>query len=343
VVFCPCAFTLATPTAIAAGIGNAAHRGMLIKSGAALENLAKVDTVFFDKTGTLTMGEIEVKTLRAADGVDELELLCLAASAEMFSEHPIARAVLKYADGKVKPEEPSKTVSLTGVGVEAQCAAGLVRVEKFSGDAESEFLRASFGRGESVVCVSLDGRPLGVITLADTVRADAREAVQKLEEFGYSCAMLSGDNIRSARSIAEQAGIEDVRAPLMPEDKLRMVKEAQDAGRKVCMIGDGVNDAPALALADSSVAMADLESDLAIDAAQVSLIGGDLRKIPVLLRFSRKVLGTIKTNIGMSFAINFSAVLLSVYGLLTPVSGALLHNVSSVIVVLNSAMLLRRK
>ena len=348
VVFCPCAFVLATPTAIAAGLGNAAKRGILVKSGAAMEKMASVGSVYFDKTGTLTKGLVRVNEV-FSPGQDEKELLYYAACAESMSTHPIARAIIEYSKMQgVNAGEVSQMHSLTGLGVEAVVGGIKVEVLKFDSADESlspcrKFADESFSNGRTVACVKADGKFIGAFALSDTPRESSAEAIGSLSSFGYGCAMLSGDNFQAASAVAKNLGISKVFAPLKPEEKQNIIRSAQEKGEKICFVGDGVNDAPALALADVSIAIADLKNDIAVETAEVSLIGADLRKIPAILRFSKSVMRTIKGNITFSICFNFCAILLALFGFLSPVGGAVLHNASSVIVVLNSARLLKKK
>ena len=348
VVFCPCAFVLATPTAVAAGLGNAAKRGVLIKSGAAMEKMASVDSVYFDKTGTLTKGLVRVNEVFSYE-LGENELLRYAACAEAMSTHPIARAITEYAKLKgAGAGEVSQMRSLAGLGVEAVVGGVKVEVSKFDSGDESlspcrSFAEESFNSGRTVACVKAEGKFIGAFALSDTPRESSAEAVGSLSASGYGCAMLSGDNFQAASAVAKSLGISKVFAPLRPEEKQGIIRAAQEKGEKICFVGDGVNDAPALALADVSVAIADLKNDIAVETAEVSLIGADLRKIPAMLRFSKSVMRTIKGNIVFSICFNFCAILLALFGFLSPVGGAILHNASSVIVVLNSARLLKKK
>ena len=350
VVFCPCAFVLATPTAIAAGLGNAAKKGVLIKSGEALESLSKVDCVFFDKTGTLTKGIINVSGIYPLKN-DEDYLLNLAASAEKFSEHPIAKAITAKAEERgLKCANPKNTNSLVGIGIKAEVSGKEILVSQWkslpNGIKGREKLESIRNRcaaaGETFVLVCENGNLIGGISLRDTIREDAKKTVSRLKKLGYKTAMLTGDSRETADTVASEVGVEKAYAGLMPTDKSAAIRNAQKSGECVCMVGDGVNDAPALATADCSIAVAALGSDVAIDTAQVSLLGSDIYKICGILKFSKSVLNTIRTNISLSIAINLAAVALSVYGILNPVSGALVHNMSSVIVVLNSARLLGR-
>lgn len=349
VVFCPCAFVLATPTAIAAGLGNVSKRGILVKSGGALEELAKVDAVVFDKTGTLTTGEIAVSSFET-DGMDGDEMLSLAASAEAFSEHPIAKAVTGFAQRKnLEAAKAENVKSLVGTGVECDVGAHKVKVARasvFKAEiASSEKLKKYYDgeKSKTVVGVEIDGKLSGLISLSDTIREEAKPAISALKEKGYFTAMLTGDNVGAAAGVAEKVGLDKVYHSLMPEGKLAKIAELEGEGKTVCMVGDGVNDAPALASANCSIAMAALGNDVAIETADVAMMTDDLRKIPSLLRFAKQIIFTIKSNMLLSLAISFAAIALSAYGYLDPVLGALVHNASSVLVVTNSARLLKTR
>ncbi|MCL2674970.1 MAG: cation-translocating P-type ATPase [Firmicutes bacterium] len=351
VVLCPCALALATPVAVAAGLGSAAKNGILIKSGAALEQFGRVNIVAFDKTGTLTESAISVDSV-VGRGVSEEYVLRKAAAAESLSGHPLARAIaVRY------PLEKAESVtSLAGVGVSAMVGGEEITVTKwtdFDGgtDAEkdthdnlSQAAVELLSHGKTVVGVRENGILIGIIALSDRLRDGAPAAVATLNRDGIRTVMLTGDNPMSANYMASQAGIEpqDVRASLLPEDKLKEVRRLKSEG-KVCMVGDGVNDAPALALSDVSLAMGALGSDAAIETASAALLSSDIKKVPGCLRLGRKVLRTIKINIIISMTINVLAVVLSTIGVLNPMLGALVHNASSVLVALNSALLLGTK
>ena len=339
VVFCPCAFVLATPTAIAAAIGNGAKHSILIKSGEAVERLAKTNTVFFDKTGTLTMGKISLSKIVPCSNLDESEIVSLAASAEELSDHPIAKAVVAYAKLKnIELKEATHSKNIAGVGTQATIGNKTVFVGK--PDSRNENLAE---KAATYSEVKTDGNTVGYLEFSDTIRPTAKAAIEQLEALGIDCAMLSGDNKAAADNIAKLAGIRKIFAELLPQDKLDIVSKTQASGKNVCMVGDGVNDAPALALANASVAVADLKNDIALSTAQASLLGGDLTKIANLIKFSKTTIFTAKANMVFSVCVNICAVVLAFFGIVTPVWGALIHNLSSVTVVLNSASLLKRK
>ena len=352
VVFCPCALVLATPTAIMAAIGNATRHGLLVREGDALERLARVSRVAFDKTGTLTCG-----TPRVVDVVSALphlsrEDLCrLAASAELRSEHPLGRAVVRDCPagaGNAIPE-PDAFEMLPGRGVRARVdglavAAGNRALLEELGiplSAAAEAARPYEDEGCSVIHVAADGQWAGLLALSDTLRPEAAGTVARVKACGVSPVLLTGDHQNAANYIAGQLGIDQVRAGCLPEDKLNWIDESQRAGSQVCMIGDGINDAPALKKAYVGIAMGGVGSDIAVDAADIALVSDDIGELPHLLRLSRRMMRTIKCNLTFSMALNFAAILLAISGVLNPVVGALVHNAGSVVVIIHSALLLK--
>lgn len=350
VVFCPCALALATPTSIMAAIGQATKHGVLIKSGEALEKMGKVNCITFDKTGTLTYGKLEVSDVATfLPTIGELELLRITASVEIRSEHPLGKAIVKYAKSKdIELIEAKDFQMIPGKGV---CAGNVIC-------GNSSFLRENGvvlensvelvlknlrNEGKASVLTAVDGRCIGVIALSDTVRPTAKQMIEQLEDMNTEVVVLTGDNYQAANYFAQRVGIKNVCAELLPAEKVSRIVELQNSGKNVCMIGDGVNDAPALKTADVSVAMGSMGSDIAIEAADIALMGDDISKIPYLKRLSNATIKTIKVNITASMAINFIAIILSVLGLLNPITGALVHNAGSVLVVLNAALLYDRK
>lgn len=354
VVFCPCAFILATPTAVVAGIGNAARYGILIRSGDALERLSRVRRIAFDKTGTLTHGRPQVTAFRSLDAsFTDDDILRLAARVERYSGHPLGKAVVASFQERTgeDPEPVSDSHTIAGRAVSGRIGGTEVAVGKaeyfaslgmpLNGavEAADEYL----GQGATVVCLSHGGKVVGLIALADTIRPEAGDTVRALESAGISCMLLTGDNERAARSAASAAGIADVRSDLLPEEKASVVKEYEDRGEPTCMIGDGVNDALALSSAYAGIAMGGIGSDIAVESADAVLVSDEIKRLPYLFRLMRKVMRKVRTNIIASLLINVSAVALSAAGALTPVTGALWHNFGSVFVVVNAALLLREK
>ncbi len=354
VVFCPCALALATPVSVMAAIGQATKHGVIIKSGEALEKMGKVDTIAFDKTGTLTYGKLEVSDVTPTAGdIDEDTLLSLAAAAESKSEHPLGKAIVAYAEEKAVQAAECRSFQMdAGRGISAQVSGRrlLCGNEKYLTDChvsigrdaceEAEKLRR---QGKASIMVASDGICIGVIGLSDVLREDGGQIVEKLRAMNTKTLLLTGDNQMTADYFAKQAGITEVCAELLPAQKVAHIDCLQREGRSVCMVGDGVNDAPALKTADVGVAMGSMGSDIAVEAADIALMGDDIGKLPYLKKLSNAALKTIKGNIAASMCINAAAVTLSVLGLLNPVTGALVHNAGSVLVVLNAALLYDRK
>lgn len=354
VVFCPCALVLATPTAIMAAIGQATKHGVIIKSGESLEKMGKVDTIAFDKTGTLTYGRLEVSDVISFDSMlTEKELLTLTASAEAKSEHPLGKAIVARAKEQNLPLTESEDFKMAaGKGISAKISGRslLCGNEKYllehgvtiDGQIHStlEKLRTE---GKASILVAENNACIGVIALSDVLRPEAKDMVSRLTAMRTSTVLLTGDNRKTAGYFAKQVGISEVRAELLPEEKVQNVEALREAGRKVCMIGDGVNDAPALKTADVGVAMGSMGSDIAVEAADIALMSDDISKIPYLKRLSNATVKTIKFSITLSMCINFVAIVLSLLELLTPVTGALVHNAGSCFVVLIAALLYDRK
>ncbi|MGC4019295.1 MAG: cation-translocating P-type ATPase [Muricomes sp.] len=354
VVFCPCALVLATPTSVMAAIGQATKHGVIIKSGEALENMGKVDCIAFDKTGTLTNGTLVVSDIHTfIENIDKNHLLSLAASAEAYSEHPLAKAVVDYAKEQGISLQPAMDFQMIpGKGIQAavkgqvlQCGnlaylkENGIHIEQQVMDTLAHFQ----SQGKATILVSSNQSLIGVIALSDTLRDTAQIMVKELHDMNTNIVLLTGDHEQTALYFAKKVGIQSVKAELLPSDKVNKIKELEEQGHKVCMIGDGVNDAPALKIADVGVAMGSMGSDIAVEAADIALIGDDIAKIPYLKKLSNSTVRTIKFNIMLSMSINFAAILLSVTGVLTPVTGALVHNAGSVLVVLNAALLYDRK
>jgi len=354
VVFCPCALALATPVSIIAAIGQATKYGVLIKSGNALERMGRVDCVAFDKTGTLTHGSLTVSDVVSFDpGMAPDGLLSLTASAEAYSEHPLAKAIVAYAkqrglglhDAKGFNMIPGKGISASVNARDLICgnAAFLEENGVVFQEEETEALDRLRAQGKATLLVSENGKCVGLLALSDTLRDDAKGMVTALKNVRTDTILLTGDHKQTADYFAERVGIKDVQSELLPAEKVKKIEELQLAGRKICMIGDGVNDAPALKTAYVGVAMGGIGSDIAIEAADIALMGDDISKIPYLKRLALATIRLIKLNITISMTINFVAIILSILGILTPVSGAIVHNVGSVLVTLNAALLYDRK
>ena len=354
VVFCPCALVLATPTAIMAAIGQATKHGVVIKSGEALEKMGKVDTVAFDKTGTLTYGKLQVSDVISLDeDITNDELISLVASAESRSEHPLGKAITAYAKEKaVALADPDNFKMDAGKGISAtlngkQILCGSEKYIREQGieisDDVSQTLEVLRGQGKAVVIGAAVGKCIGIVALSDALRPDTADIARKLKDMEVDTVLLTGDNRRTADYFASQVGITSVYADLLPEEKVGKIAELQNNGKKVCMIGDGVNDAPALKTAEVGVAMGAIGSDIAVDAADIALMSDDISRIAYLKKLSRATVNTIRFSISLSLAINFAAIVLSLLHLLTPTTGALVHNAGSCFVVLIAALLYDRK
>jgi Cu+-exporting ATPase len=358
IIACPCAMGLATPTAIMVGTGRGAERGILIRSGESLETVHRVDTFVFDKTGTLTNGRPEVTDVVPTGGTDPRTLLSAAASVENGSEHPLGQAVVRRAraDG-VAVESAQDFRALEGMGVEGTAAGrkimvGSRRLVEGAGVDVSPLAGAAerlAGQGKTVAFVAFDGRPAGLLALADTLKPGAREAVERLRGLGRRVIMLTGDNALTARALAAEAGIDEVRADILPGDKAEAVRRLQAEGRKVAMVGDGINDAPALAQADVGLALG-TGTDVAMASADITLISGDLGTVVAAVELSRRTIRTIRQNLFWAFVYNVVGIPVAA-GALYPFFGLLLNPMiasaamamSSVSVVTNSLRLRRAR
>jgi Zn2+/Cd2+-exporting ATPase len=350
IVFCPCVMVLATPTALVASIGNAALRGTLVKKGATIEALAKVDTVVFDKTGTLTYGQPRLVRVVPLNGLGETEVLRLAAVAEKFSEHPLARAVVHAAHARsLHIPDPEDFEPLPGMGVRSSTEGRMLLLGRLQLLSERGLnlpsdveLRAEelAAPGRTVIGISNGREVAGLLALEDVVREDAQAAVMRLNALGVQTVLVTGDNWATAEQIAAQLGISEVYAETLPQQKVEVVKRLQAEGRLVAFVGDGVNDGPALATSDVGIAMGLAGTDVAIETAEIALLADDLSKLPHLLELSRQAIRAIKQNLVFSLGVLGAAVGLTIPGLLNPVSGALLHELSSIPVIANSARLI---
>ncbi len=347
VIACPCALVLATPTAVVASVGNAARRGGLIKGGIALEAAGHVTAVAFDKTGTLTQGRPVVAAIEPMGGRQPRDVLQMAGIAEMRSEHPLGRAIVEHGRAAgLGLADPEQFTMAFGRGVEAVWGGRRIEVGNQrlldDGDPAREALLTQERAGRTALVVRVDGEPWGVIALADAVRPQARAIVERLKAMGLRrVVMLTGDHAVTAQAIADEVGITDARAGLLPEQKLDVIRELQAAGEVVAMIGDGVNDAPALVLANVGVAMGAAGTDVALESADIALMGDDLSLLPEILALSRRAVGIIRQNIwGFAVAVNIVGIALAGSGMLSPIGAAIVHNVASLFVVINSSRLL---
>jgi Cu+-exporting ATPase len=348
VIACPCALGLATPTALLVGTGRGAQMGVLIKGPEVLESTRKIDTVVLDKTGTVTTGRMTLVDVFVEDGTDRAELLRLAGALEDASEHPIAQAIAKGATQEVGSlSTPEDFANIEGKGVQGVVDGHAVLVgrdsllaewsQKLSRELASTKARAE-GEGKTVVAVGWDGKARGILVVADTVKPSSAEAIAQFKAIGLTPILLTGDNEAVARQIAAEVGIEEVIAEVLPKDKVDVVTRLQREGKIVAMIGDGVNDAPALAQADLGLAMG-TGADVAIEASDITLVRGDLRSAVDAIRLSRKTLGTIKTNLFWAFAYNVAAIPVAALGMLNPMLAGAAMALSSVFVVGNSLRL----
>ena len=352
VVFCPCALFLSTPTAVMASIGQASKHGVIIKTFNALEKLAKVNKIAFDKTGTLTYGKLNVNDIENFSDLSDEKIMSLISSLESKSEHPIAKSVTEYLDEKnIKKEVVENFKMKIARGVEGEILGNKYfcgnekyfkenninikenvkeKIEKYSSEAKNIIL---FGNEKEV---------LSIVTLSDTLRENSKEMVENLKNFEIEPLLLTGDNLSTAKYFSEKVGITNVKAELSPEEKFENIKSLKE-NNVVCMIGDGINDAPALKLSDVSVAMGKTGSDISIESANIVLMGHDVSKIVYLKKLANATVKTIKFNIVASLLINFVAVILSVLGVLNPLVGAIVHNLGSILVILNASLLYDRK
>lgn len=356
VVFCPCALVLATPTAIMAAIGNATKHGFLVREGDALERLSKVKVIAFDKTGTLTYGTPKVvAAISNNKNYNNNDIYRLAASAEQLSEHPLGKAIVsccKKEGATLSKEEEFQMIPGRGVcavadgkkilagnpellqeyGVEITSGVGMKNVV---------FADKYINLGYTVTYVAIDGEYAGFLALSDTLREESAGMIDSLSSLGVQPVLLTGDYENAAKTIASQLHIQEVRANCLPEDKLKYIDGYQQENKMVCMIGDGINDAPALKRAEVGIAMGSVGSDIAVDAADIALVDDEVKELPHLIALSKRMMTTIKLNMTFSMTLNFIAIVLAITGILNPIVGALVHNAGSVLVITNSAFLLK--
>jgi len=354
VVFCPCALVLATPTAVMAAIGQATKHGVIIKSGEILETMGKVDTMAFDKTGTLTRGQLAVQSILAVDtDYSETDILQLAASAEAKSEHPIGKAIVSHAiEQDLEILDTTSFTMFVGKGIIAvikgrELYCGNERFLEEHNIIVSESIQQAINvyRSEGKVSVIIADREhiIGIITLSDTMRNDVINMISAISSLDMTTVLLTGDSKEAATYIGKKSGVSEIHAELLPGEKVSIIESLQGKHHKVCMVGDGINDAPAMKTADVSIAMGTIGSDIAIETADIALMSDDLSKIPYIKRLSDATIKTIKFSIALSMAINCIAIILSLLEVLTPTTGALVHNVGSCLVVLIAARLYDRQ
>lgn len=354
VVFCPCALILATPTAIMAGIGNASKYGMLIKGGDVVERLSKIKNIAFDKTGTLTYGKLSVVEYKSFNPeYDDETFLKILASVEAYSEHPLGKAITSYY--KENNEElldiqnfivnPGKGIT-ANLGEKSILVGNLKLIKDVDINLNKDIINISeefTKKGCTVIYLSIDNKLIGYVALSDILREEAKEVISYIKSQKINPVMLTGNNKNSAQNIASIVGIDDINPSLLPEDKMNIIKNLEDSKSPTCMIGDGVNDALALKYSSVGISMGAIGSDIAIEASDIALASDDIKNIPYLLYLSKKTMKTIKLNVTFSLALNFLAIILAMTGILNPVVGALVHNLGSVFVILNSAKLLKTR
>ena len=354
VVFCPCALVLATPTAVMAAIGQATKHGVIIKSGEILETMGKVDTMAFDKTGTLTRGQLAVQSILAVDtDYSETDILQLAASAEAKSEHPIGKAIVSHAiEQDLEILDTTSFTMSVGKGIiavikgrELYCGNERFLEEHniIVCDSIQKAINVYRSEGKVSVIIADKEHIIGIITLSDIMRNDAINMISAISSLDMTTVLLTGDSKEAATYIGKKSGVSEIHAELLPGEKVSIIESLQGKHHKVCMVGDGINDAPAMKTADVSIAMGTIGSDIAIETADIALMSDDLSKIPYIKRLSDATIKTIKFSIALSMVINCIAIILSLLEVLTPTTGALVHNVGSCLVVLIAARLYDRK
>jgi heavy metal translocating P-type ATPase len=354
VVVCPCALVLATPTALVAAIGNAARNNVIVKTGADMEKLGRIDVVAFDKTGTLTHGRPEVVEITSVDSLSPDEVLAQAAAAEKVSEHPLGRAIVDAARNRGLQLPPADGIEVrTGFGVQArvdgrEIVVGNLSLLESNGIAlsaeQSSRLAELQQRGYTVIPVALDRRITGLISLADAIRPDAARVLQDLKTLGIKkTVMISGDNVATVQTVAGKLGVSEYHGQMLPQEKLDLIEQMQSQGLSVAYVGDGVNDAPALAVADIGIAMGVAGTDLAIETANIALMRDDMDRLPHLVALSRETLRTIRVSVAFSMSMNLLSVVLGTLGIIGPAFGAVMHEMSALPVLAFSARLVAYK
>ena len=338
VVFCPCALVLATPTSIMASIGNLTRSGILVKDGESLEEMGRISEMVFDKTGTLTYGTPKVVEVISDD---PKEMMYLLASLESKSEHPLAKAIVKYYNSNDLADVNEFKMHI-GKGVSGKIGdSKIIAGTKKLLDEENITLKNSIEpqNGEIAIYVTKNGEIIGQVHLADTMRETSKETVSNLKRLRIKTTLLTGDNEKTAKFIAEQAKIRNVKSDCLPEDKTEYIKNEQTLGHKVAMIGDGINDAPSLRQANVGIAMGDIGSDVSVEAANIALINGNIEDLPHLISIARKTIRVINVGIAFALTLNIIAMALAILGIINPIEGALIHNIGSVIVIIYASTL----
>lgn len=360
VVFCPCGLVLATPTAIVAANGNLSKLGILVRNGKTIEILSKINNIAFDKTGTLTYGKPRIINIIPYGNITKEELISLSSSIEKNSEHPIAKSInetfkkdynLNYLNvdnfkmilgqgvkGKLLDKDLNQKLNDYKNNNQNEIFIGkkeyILNYTKIPNDLLNKY------ENSTIVYISTKNKFLGAIVLLDVLRSDSKSVINQLNNLGINSIMLTGDNYKTAKSISSQVNIGDFKSNCMPEDKLNIIKDYQNSDKKIAVIGDGINDGPALKKADVGIAMGGIGSDITVNASDITLINDNIKYLPHLFKISRKTLNKINFNIALSLAINFTAMFLAIFGIINPVIGALIHNLGSVLVIINSSLLL---
>jgi Cd2+/Zn2+-exporting ATPase len=353
VAICPCSLVLATPTAVVAAIGNTAKNGVLVKHGTAMEQLGGVDVVAFDKTGTVTFGEPDVTDVKPLNGYAREQVLAYAASAERGSEHPLAKAIIKKAkEERLTVHAPSNYEAKTGLGIKATVeGASVVVGDKMIQDEgikmtekERTDLQSGTSAGYTVIPVAVNGKLAGLISIADTVRPESAKAMKTLKTVGVKkTVLITGDNNAVAEKVARELGVDEFHSNVLPARKLELIQALQKEGHRVAFVGDGVNDAPALAAANIGIAMGAIGTAVAMETADVVLLNDDIMQVPRIIELSQATMKTIKLNIAISMSIVLFSVAASSMGVFGPVIGAIMHEVAAVPVIANAARLISRK
>ncbi|OWT32683.1 cation transporter [Methanobrevibacter sp. 87.7] len=363
VVFCPCGLVLATPTAIVAANGNLSKFGILVRNGETIEVLSKIKNIAFDKTGTLTYGKPKVVDILPHGNIRKDELISICASLEKNSEHPIAKSIIetfkKDYDMNYLKTDNFQMILSQGISGRLLDEDLNLKLNNNSNDNKNEIFigKKDFiskfvnipkevvhsrytSKASSIIYISTENKFLGAIVLLDILRSDSKSVINKLKELNVNSIMLTGDNYKTAEDIASQVDILNFKSNCMPTDKINVISDYQKSGKKIAVIGDGINDGPALKKADVGIAMGGIGSDITVNASDITLVNDDIKYIPHLFEISRKTLNKININIAISLTINFAAMFLAILGIIDPVIGALIHNIGSIIVVLNSSLLL---
>jgi Cd2+/Zn2+-exporting ATPase len=353
VIACPCALTLATPAAIVASIGNAARKGILIRNGASLEKLNKVDTLVFDKTGTITTGKPEVVEVKAFGNHSQTEVLQQAAMAEKCSEHPLAQAILAKAEKEqVDPVDPKCFQVHSGMGVRIENGSApvtvgnekLLKQYKIPLTTEAQAYLNQYQQTRTVIFVAQNSTVIGGLSLSDTARNNAKQAITETKLNGINkTVMVTGDNHHVAEALGKTVGVDEVYSEMMPAEKATHINKLKQQGHTVAMIGDGINDAPALAEADVGIAMGLSGTDVAIETAGITLATDDLKRVPELLRIGKTTIQVIKQNIAFAMTVNLVGIALSIGGIISPMTAAIIHESNAILVMLNSLRLLKTR